>query len=49
MRANNARALRLFEHLGFVQEGRLRARLRREDGTYLDDVCMARFKPESIG
>ncbi|MBI2389407.1 MAG: GNAT family N-acetyltransferase [Deltaproteobacteria bacterium] len=46
IRANNDRALRLFEGLGFVEEGRLRARLRRDDGSYVDDVCMARFKPE---
>jgi ribosomal protein S18 acetylase RimI-like enzyme len=45
-RANNAPAIGLYASLGFVEEGRLRARLRLEDGTYLDDVCMARFKPE---
>ena len=44
-RANNERAIRLYKSLGFVEEGRLRARLRIEDGSYLDDVCMARFKP----
>jgi ribosomal protein S18 acetylase RimI-like enzyme len=44
-RANNARALHLYASLGFVEEGRLRARLRLEDGSYLDDVCMARFRP----
>ena len=44
-RANNERAIRLYTSLGFVEEGRLRARLRIEDGSYLDDVCMARFKP----
>lgn len=44
-RANNERAIRLFKNLGFIEEGRLRARLRQDDGTYLDDVCMARFKP----
>jgi RimJ/RimL family protein N-acetyltransferase len=44
-RANNEAAIRLFTKLGFIEEGRLRARLRRDDGTYLDDVCMARFKP----
>ncbi len=44
-RANNDRAIRLFTSLGFIEEGRLRARLRREDGTYVDDVCMARFRP----
>ena len=44
-RASNERAIRLFSSLGFIEEGRLRARLRRDDGTYVDDVCMARFKP----
>jgi putative acetyltransferase len=43
-RANNERAIRLYSSLGFVEEGRLRARLRLEDGTFVDDVCMARFK-----
>jgi ribosomal protein S18 acetylase RimI-like enzyme len=43
-RVNNERAIRLYTNLGFVEEGRLRARLKIEDGTYLDDVCMARFK-----
>jgi ribosomal protein S18 acetylase RimI-like enzyme len=46
-RANNARALHLYTSLGFVEEGRLRARLRLDDGSYLDDVCMARFRPTS--
>jgi ribosomal protein S18 acetylase RimI-like enzyme len=44
-RANNERAIRLYTSLGFVEEGRLRARLKLDDGSYLDDVCMARFKP----
>ena len=44
-RANNDRAIKLYTSLGFVEEGRLRARLKLEDGSYLDDVCMARFKP----
>ncbi|GAC1359506.1 MAG: GNAT family N-acetyltransferase [Polyangiales bacterium] len=44
-RANNERALALYLSLGFVEEGRLRARLKLEDGTFVDDVCMARFKP----
>jgi ribosomal protein S18 acetylase RimI-like enzyme len=43
-RANNERAIRLYSSLGFVVEGRLRARLKLDDGTYVDDVCMARFK-----
>ena len=45
VRANNQPAIALYKALGFVEEGRLRARLRLEDGTFLDDVCMARFKP----
>jgi ribosomal protein S18 acetylase RimI-like enzyme len=45
-RAFNERSIRLYTGLGFVEEGRLRARLRLEDGTYCDDVCMARFRPE---
>jgi len=44
-RAFNERSIRLYTSLGFVEEGRLRARLKLEDGTYTDDVCMARFKP----
>jgi ribosomal protein S18 acetylase RimI-like enzyme len=46
-RANNETAIHLYSSLGFAEEGRLRARLRLEDGSYLDDVCMARFKPET--
>jgi ribosomal protein S18 acetylase RimI-like enzyme len=45
VRANNEVAISLYKALGFVEEGRLRARLKLEDGTFLDDVCMARFKP----
>ncbi len=44
-RAFNERSIRLYASLGFVEEGRLKARLKLEDGTYCDDVCMARFKP----
>jgi ribosomal protein S18 acetylase RimI-like enzyme len=39
--SNNPSAIRLYERHGFVEEGRLRAELRREDGTYADDVWMA--------
>lgn len=45
VRANNQPAINLYKALGFVEEGRLRARLKLEDGSFLDDVCMARFKP----
>jgi putative acetyltransferase len=43
VRATNIRAIRLYEKLGFVEEGRFRRRLRLEDGTYIDDIGMAWF------
>lgn len=39
--SNNPGAIRLYERHGFVEEGRLRAELRRADGSYADDVWMA--------
>jgi RimJ/RimL family protein N-acetyltransferase len=44
VRATNARALALYLRSGFVEEGRLRRRVRIDDGVYLDDVAMAWFK-----
>lgn len=38
--ASNARAIRLYERLGFVREG-VRRRARKLDGEYTDDVLMA--------
>ncbi len=43
VRASNARAIRLYERLGFVEEGRLRARVRLPDGRMVDDIAMAWF------
>lgn len=40
-RATNKRAIRLYQQLGFVEEGRFRGRVRLEDGTLVDDVAMA--------
>lgn len=42
VRATNARAIHLYESLGFVTEGRLARRFKLEGG-YVDDVCMALF------
>ncbi|MBI2392048.1 MAG: GNAT family N-acetyltransferase [Deltaproteobacteria bacterium] len=41
--ATNARAIAMYRKLGFVEEGRLVREIRYEDGTYCDDVSMARF------
>lgn len=40
VRATNARAIRLYEGLGFEREGVLRRRIRTQSG-YIDDICMA--------
>jgi ribosomal protein S18 acetylase RimI-like enzyme len=39
--SNNPGALRLYQRHGFEEEGRLRSELRRDDGSYADDVWMA--------
>ncbi len=41
-RSGNVGALRLYERLGFVAEGRLIGRVRRPDGSIEDDIPMAR-------
>lgn len=38
--ADNARAIRLYESLGFVEEGRRRRAVRYEDGRETDDLIM---------
>jgi RimJ/RimL family protein N-acetyltransferase len=43
VRSTNARAIALYEKLGFVEEGRFRLRLRLDDGTFVDDIGMAWF------
>lgn len=42
--ADNERAIRLYESLGFETEGRLRGDSLR-DGEYVDTLCMARWHP----
>jgi RimJ/RimL family protein N-acetyltransferase len=39
--AVNTRAIALYRDFGFVEEGRLRRRVRTADGEFLDDVAMA--------
>jgi RimJ/RimL family protein N-acetyltransferase len=43
VRATNHGAIRLYERMGFVEEGRLRSRVRLPDGSFVDDVAMAWF------
>lgn len=43
VRAGNARAIHLYESFGFVEEGRIRRRLKLADGSYADDIAMALF------
>jgi ribosomal protein S18 acetylase RimI-like enzyme len=43
VRATNARAIRLYRDMGFVEEGRFRRRVRLADGSYIDDIAMAWF------
>jgi len=43
VRSTNTGAIRLYERLGFVEEGRLRDRIRLPSGEYIDDVSMAWF------
>lgn len=43
VRATNLRAIALYRRCGFEEEGRRRRGVMLEDGTYVDDVCMALF------
>ena len=43
VRATNARAIRLYSKLGFVEEGRFRNRVCLPNGTFVDDLAMAWF------
>ena len=48
VRATNARAIRLYTKLGFVEEGRFRNRVRLPDGSFVDDLAMAWFPDRTI-
>jgi RimJ/RimL family protein N-acetyltransferase len=43
VRATNARAIRLYSKLGFVEEGRFRNRVCLPNGSFVDDLAMAWF------
>ncbi len=43
VRATNFGAIRLYERLGFAEEGRFRDRVRLPSGDFIDDVAMAWF------
>lgn len=43
VRSTNSSALKLYEQFGFVEEGRLRHRVRLPSGSYVDDIAMAWF------
>lgn len=47
--ADNTRAIRLYESLGFVCEGVHRAKLRRAEGGYRDDLTMALLLGDAAG
>jgi RimJ/RimL family protein N-acetyltransferase len=47
VRATNARAIALYRKFGFVEEGRLRARVRTLDGAFVDDLAMAWFRDDN--
>lgn len=47
VRASNQRAIALYRHMGFVEEGRFVRRIKVDGGRYIDDIAMALFtKPQ---
>lgn len=45
VRATNERAINLYKKLGFVEEGRLKNRIKIDESHYIDDIIMALFVP----
>jgi ribosomal protein S18 acetylase RimI-like enzyme len=41
--SNNTKAVKLYQSLGFVEEGRMTKEIKLEDGTYVDTIVMAQF------
>ena len=41
--SNNPKAVKLYQSLGFVEEGRMTKEIKLEDGTYVDTIVMAQF------
>ncbi|HEY2406096.1 MAG TPA: GNAT family N-acetyltransferase [Polyangiaceae bacterium] len=48
VRSTNTRARRLYERLGFGEEGIFRDRVRLSDGRFVDDVAMAWFSGTAV-
>lgn len=49
VRQTNTEAVRLYQRLGFREEGRLKDRVRLPDGRFVDDLAMAWFPNEERG
>lgn len=49
VRSTNTGAVKLYRRLGFVEEGRLKNRVRLPNGRLVDDVAMAWFAKSSAG
>ena len=49
VRATNLGAIRLYERLGFAEEGRFRDRVRLPNGDFIDDVALAWFPASTAG
>jgi len=41
VRASNSRAIALYKKMGFIEEGRLKNRIKVNDSRYIDDILMA--------
>jgi RimJ/RimL family protein N-acetyltransferase len=41
VRASNTRAIALYKKMGFVEEGRLKNRIKISNDRYIDDILMA--------
>src|SRR4051812_17672399 len=49
VRENNERVMKLYRRFGFVEEGRLRQRVRLPDGRRVDDIVFGRLCDKSAG
>jgi RimJ/RimL family protein N-acetyltransferase len=49
VRSTNAPAVSLYHRCGFVEEGRLRARVRLRNGQFIDDLSMALHLHQNAG
>ena len=49
VRHTNSDAIRLYQRLGFTEEGRFKDRVRLPDGESVDDIAMAWFPPTGRG